>query len=117
MLSEAPIRPDAVCLGRVLHYNLVVDPLVPVGDHARIARQQPRVDPDLRDVERVGAREGSQAVHIPAERAKRAVEDVRAVADLRWREVRLADKEARFPNELGNANDLLRPTERLSGLL
>ena len=114
MLSEAPIRPDAVCLGRVLDYDLVVDPLIPVGDHARVARQQPRVDSDLRDVKRVRAREGSQAVHSTAERAKRAVEDVRAVADLAWREVRLADKKARFPNELRNADDLFRPTERLS---
>ena len=47
-------------------------------------------------------------------RAKSAVEDVSAVADVRF-DFRLADKDStRFPNELGNADDLFRPTERLS---
>ena len=114
MLPKAPIRAYPVRLRRVLHDHLPVHARVPVRDDRRVVREQAAVNAELRDVERVRAREGSQAVHSTAERAKRAVEDVRAVADLAWREVRLADKETRFPNELRNANDLLRPSERLS---
>ena len=45
-------------------------------------------------------------------RAKSAVEDVSAVADVRF-DFRLADKDStRFTNELGNADELLQPGKR-----
>ena len=106
MLSKAPVRPDAVRPQRVLDYYLAVDVLIPRCDERRVPREEPRVDPDLRDVERVRAREEPQAVHEAPERAERAAEDVRAVAELSGSEVRGADEVAGLPDERGDADDL-----------
>ena len=106
MLSKAPIRPDAVRPQSVLDHDLAVDVLVPRRDERRVPREEPRVDPDLRDVERVRAREEPQAVHEAPERAERAVEDVRAVAELGGGEVHGADEVAGLPDERGDADDL-----------
>ena len=106
MLSKAPVRPDAVRPQRVLDYYLAVDVLIPRCDERRVPREEPRVDPDLRDVERVRAGEVPQAVHKAPERAERAVEDVRAVAELGGGEVHGADEVACLPDERGDADDL-----------
>lgn len=106
MLAKAAISPDPISLGRVLHDDLVVDSLVPVCDQGPVARQQPRVNTDFRDVERVRASEEAQAVHIPAESAEGAIEDVRAVTDLSRREILLTDEEACFSHRFRYSNDL-----------
>ncbi len=115
MLSKAPIRPDPVRPQSVLHDDLAVDPLVPRRDERRVRREQPRVDPDLRDVERVRAREESQPVHEAPKGAEGAVEDVRAVAELRGREVRGAHEVAGLADERGDADDLRAACGRASG--
>ena len=106
MLPKAPVRPDPVRPYSVLHHHLIVDVLVPRRDESLVAREQPRVDPDLRDVERVRTSEEPQAVHEAPKRAKRAPKDVRAVAELRSGEVCRANEVTGLAHERGDADDL-----------